>query len=52
MMDQTSAHAGYVYVSYGLSALVLIGLLVWVLLRSKRLTQQLAARNLSDPGRD
>ena len=49
-MDQSAAHAGYVYASYGLTALVMAGLLAWTLIRSRRLVRELASRNLPDPG--
>jgi heme exporter protein CcmD len=49
-MDTTAAHLGYIYASYILSAGVMIGLLVWVMVRSKRLKAELGARGLADPG--
>jgi heme exporter protein CcmD len=51
-MDFSAPHLGFVYASYALSAVVLACLLIWVLTRSKRLTAELAAKNLTDPGRD
>ncbi len=51
-MDFSAPHLGFVYASYGLSAIVLVGLLLWVLARSKKLAGELAAKNLTDPGRD
>ena len=49
-MDFTAPHMGYIYASYALSGLVLVGLLVWVISRSKRLAAELAAKGLQDPG--
>jgi heme exporter protein CcmD len=51
-MDYSAPHLGFVYASYGLSAIVLAGLLIWVITRSRKLVAELAAKNLSDPGRD
>jgi heme exporter protein CcmD len=51
-MDYSAPHLGFVYASYALSAVVLIGLLVWVMARSRKLAAELAAKNLTDPGRD
>ena len=49
-MDFTAPHLGFVYASYGLTALAMAGLLIWVLMRSKRLATELRAKGLSDPG--
>jgi heme exporter protein CcmD len=49
-MDYSAPHMGYIYTSYALSAVVLIGLLVWVMARSKKLAAELAAKGLTDPG--
>ena len=49
-MDYSAPHMGYIYASYALTAVVMIGLLVWVMARSRRLTAELANKGLSDPG--
>lgn len=49
-MDYSAAHLGYIYASYILSAVVMVGLLVWVMARSRKLTAELAAKGLADPG--
>lgn len=51
-MDYSAPHLGFVYASYALSAIVLLGLLAWILTRSKKLAAELAAKDLTDPGRD
>lgn len=51
-MDYSAPHLGFVYVSYALTAVVLVGLLLWTVARSRRLAAELAAKNLNDPGRD
>jgi heme exporter protein CcmD len=37
MLDVTSPHFGFVLASYGLSAAVLIGLVIWTFLKKRRL---------------
>lgn len=49
-MDISSPHLGFVFVSYGLFAVVLLGLLVHGLWRGKKLRRELQARGLNDPG--
>jgi heme exporter protein CcmD len=51
-MDFSAPHLGFVYASYVITAIVLAGLLFWVFSRSRKLAAELAAKNLSDPGRD
>jgi heme exporter protein CcmD len=51
-MDYSAPHLGFVYASYALTAVVLAGLLIWVISRSRKLAAELAAKNLADPGRD
>lgn len=46
-MDTTSPHLGFVIAAYAVSAVVLAGSLVWVLLRKHRLEAE-AARVLKD----
>ena len=49
-MDFSSPHLGFVVVSYGLFAVVLLGLLVHGLWRGNKLRRDLQARGLNDPG--
>ena len=42
-MDFTSRHLGYVLGSYGLSFVVLAGLVIWVIARDRRLRAEAAA---------
>jgi heme exporter protein CcmD len=49
-MDFSSPHLGFVMVSYGLFAVVLLGLLVHGLWRGNQLRRDLQARGLNDPG--
>ena len=49
-MDFSSPHLGFVVVSYGLFAAVLLGLLVHGLWRGNKLRHDLQARGLNDPG--
>jgi heme exporter protein CcmD len=44
MMDFSAAHAGYVYASYGISAICILGLLVFVLLRDRSLQRKIKSR--------
>jgi heme exporter protein CcmD len=50
MIDFSADHIGFVLASYGIVALVLIGLVVAVLNRSRDLKRQLAELNLPEPG--
>ena len=49
-MDWSADHVGFVAAAYGISSVVLIGVLFWTLQRAKTLKAQLAALKLSDPG--
>ena len=40
-MDLAATHLGYVFAAYGLSALVLVGITLWVLLRDRALQAKL-----------
>ncbi len=49
-MDFSSPHLGFVAASYGLFAVVLLGLLFQGIWRGKKLRRDLQARGLNDPG--
>ena len=49
-MDLAAPHLGFVFVSYGLFAAVLLGLLCHGLWRGNKLRRDLQARGLNDPG--
>lgn len=49
-MDWNADHVGFVAAAYGISAVVLLGVLVWTLQRARTLRAKLAALKLSDPG--
>jgi heme exporter protein CcmD len=40
-MNFASDHSGYVIASYGLSALVLVGLCLWIIVRDRSLARKL-----------
>jgi heme exporter protein CcmD len=50
MIDLTANHIGFVLASYGIVALVLVGLVAAVLKRSGDLKRQLSEMNLPEPG--
>ena len=49
-MDFSSPHLGFIVVSYGLFAAVLLALLAYGLWRGRSLRHELKARGLNDPG--
>jgi heme exporter protein CcmD len=49
-MDWSADYIGFVAAAYGISGIVLLGVLVWTLRRAKVLKAQLTALKLSDPG--
>jgi heme exporter protein CcmD len=49
-MDISAPHLGFVMLSYGLFAAVLLAVLCYAIWNGRKLKQELQNRNLSDPG--